>query len=57
LRDEDYLKKTLQVDVKLGVSVTCVSTKDKKVTLSGGASVEYEYLVVATGADPRRIPL
>ena len=43
----------LDVDVRLGTTVTGVDTERRSVALAGGAEVDYGRLVLATGAFPR----
>lgn len=56
LRKDSYFK-DLGVDVKLGVAATDIDAKSKSIKLDSGASVSYDYLIVATGADPRTLPI
>jgi len=46
-----YLDK--DIDVKLDMEVTNIDSKNKKVTFEDGSSVEYNKLLLATGARPR----
>src|SRR5918999_1181328 len=46
-----------RIDLLLGVRATALDTAAKKVTLSDGRSLEYGALLLATGADPVRLPL
>ncbi|HEY7215853.1 MAG TPA: FAD-dependent oxidoreductase [Thermoanaerobaculia bacterium] len=46
-----------RIELLLGVRVTALDTAAKKVTLSDGRSLEYGALLLATGADPIRLPL
>ncbi|QXE35924.1 FAD-dependent oxidoreductase [Streptomyces sp. GMY02] len=45
------------IDLISGTSVTEIDTAGRRVTLSSGAGVPYDHLVLATGARPRRLPL
>ena len=48
LADED-LRETTGVDFKLGIKVTRVSPKENAIELSDGSTVDYNFLLVATG--------
>ncbi|KAJ3159658.1 hypothetical protein HK101_001030 [Irineochytrium annulatum] len=56
VRDADHFKK-LDIDIRLGVTVTGCDTNSKKVTLASGESVSFDKLIVATGGDPRTLPV
>jgi NADPH-dependent 2,4-dienoyl-CoA reductase/sulfur reductase-like enzyme len=43
------------VDLRLGVTVTAIDPAGRTVSTSGGESVRYDRLLLATGASPRRI--
>ena len=45
------------VDLRLGTRVTRLDPRERKVELSGGASVAYASVLIATGARARHIPL
>jgi NADPH-dependent 2,4-dienoyl-CoA reductase/sulfur reductase-like enzyme len=45
------------VDLLLGVSATALDCARREVTLSDGATLDYEQLLVATGSRPRRLRL
>jgi 3-phenylpropionate/trans-cinnamate dioxygenase ferredoxin reductase subunit len=45
------------VDLRLGARVLRLDPRERKVELSGGASVAYDSLLLATGARARRIPI
>jgi len=45
-----------EVDVRTGVSATALDLGARSITLSDGEPVEYERLVLATGATPRTLP-
>lgn len=45
------------IDLHLSESVTSVNRDRRQVTLSGGAVLGYDLLVLATGAEPRRLNL
>lgn len=45
------------VDLRLGVTATAIDTDGRLVRLSDGTQLEYGRLVIATGAEPRRLPV
>ena len=45
-----------EVEVRTGVSATAVDMGARSIALSDGEAVEYERLVLATGATPRELP-
>lgn len=45
------------VDLRLGVRVTAVQARERRVQLDDGTSLAYESLLLATGASPRRLRL
>ncbi|HEX6899378.1 MAG TPA: FAD-dependent oxidoreductase [Thermoanaerobaculia bacterium] len=46
-----------RIELLLGAEVTAVDPQAKTVTLSDGRSLEYAALILATGAEPVRLPL
>ncbi len=46
----------LGLDLRLGVRATGLDLAERTVALSGGGSVAYDGLVIATGVRPRRLP-
>ncbi|KAI8805002.1 hypothetical protein BJ742DRAFT_822322 [Cladochytrium replicatum] len=56
LRDASHFSQ-LDVEVHLSTEALEVASATKTVTLSNGSSINYDFLVVATGADPRTIPV
>lgn len=46
----------LGLDWRLGVAATALSPEERIVTLADGSSVEFDGLVIATGATPRLLP-
>lgn len=55
-RTEETFRDELDVDLLLGVAATALDTDARVVTLGNGRTVEYDALVIATGADARRLP-
>ncbi len=45
------------IDLRLGVAVGAIEPSARRVTLVGGETVDYGALLLATGADPIRLPL
>ncbi|KAI9006864.1 hypothetical protein DFJ74DRAFT_773484 [Hyaloraphidium curvatum] len=56
LRKEEFFK-DLGVDLLLGTEATSVDPKAKSVKLSTGEQLSYDYLIIATGGDPRTLPV
>lgn len=56
LRDEAFYA-TQNIELVLGKSVVALDTKARQVKLSDGTSRTYDALLLATGADPVRLPL
>lgn len=44
------------IALRLGCAVTAIDPAARQITLSGGATLGYDHLVLATGAAPRRLP-
>ena len=44
------------VDIRLSTEVTAIDRDAKTVTLSDGSVLHYQFLALATGATPRRLP-
>lgn len=55
LRKPDAFE-SLQLQFRPGVRATGLRTDSRRVELDDGASVQYDGLVIATGATPRRLP-
>lgn len=53
--DDHY--ETHGVELRLGATVTDISSGTKTLTLEGGETLHYDKLLLATGARPRRYPL
>jgi NADPH-dependent 2,4-dienoyl-CoA reductase/sulfur reductase-like enzyme len=56
LRDAQFYADN-KIDVTLDTVATAVDTSAKTVTLSKGETLTYDYLVIATGGDPRTLPI
>jgi 3-phenylpropionate/trans-cinnamate dioxygenase ferredoxin reductase subunit len=44
------------VEIRLGTEVVSIDRAGKSVLLSDGSTLDYEFLAIATGATPRRLP-
>ena len=56
LRPDDFYQET-NIDLRLGVEVASIDTKAKQVLLAGGEGISYDRLLLATGAEPVRLPI
>ncbi|KAJ3108833.1 hypothetical protein HDU97_010105 [Phlyctochytrium planicorne] len=56
LRDAEHFKE-LDIEVRLSTFAISVDTEKKVVTLDNGALLSYNYLIAATGGDPRTLPV
>jgi NADPH-dependent 2,4-dienoyl-CoA reductase/sulfur reductase-like enzyme/nitrite reductase/ring-hydroxylating ferredoxin subunit len=56
LRPDDFYREA-KIDLRLGVEVAAIDTKAKQVLLSGGEGIPYDRLLLATGAEPVRLPI
>ncbi|KAH6564162.1 hypothetical protein BASA50_006853 [Batrachochytrium salamandrivorans] len=56
LRNEDHFK-TMNIDIRLNTTVASVDANSKSLTLESGASISYDHLILATGGDPRVLPV
>jgi len=56
LRGHDFYREQ-QIDLVLGTRVTDVRVGDRKVLLENGSERPFETLLIATGADPVRLPI
>jgi NADPH-dependent 2,4-dienoyl-CoA reductase/sulfur reductase-like enzyme/nitrite reductase/ring-hydroxylating ferredoxin subunit len=56
LRPDDFYT-SAAIDLRLKTEVASVDTKARNVVLAGGATVPYDRLLLATGAEPVRLPI
>jgi apoptosis-inducing factor 3 len=56
LRDDAFYADQ-RIDLRLKSSVSAIDTNKREVTLSDGGTVAYDRLLLATGAEPVRLPL
>ena len=56
LRPDDFYREA-KIDLRLGAEVASIDTKAKQVLLSGGEGIPYDRLLLATGAEPVRLPI
>ncbi|MBR0753404.1 FAD-dependent oxidoreductase [Bradyrhizobium jicamae] len=56
LRPEEFYPDA-KIDLRLATDVTAVDTKASQVVLAGGKTVPYDRLLLATGAEPVRLPI
>jgi len=56
LRGEDFYKEQ-RIDLRLKTAVSAVDIESRKVMLADGSSVDYDRLLLATGAEPIRLQL
>ena len=56
LRADDFYREE-KIDLRLGVEVASIDTKAKNVLLAGGEAIPYDRLLLATGAEPVRLPI
>src|SRR6266481_3384890 len=56
LRPDDFYA-TAAIDLRLKTEVTSIDTRARAVTLAGGDTVPYDRLLLATGAEPVRLPI
>jgi NADPH-dependent 2,4-dienoyl-CoA reductase/sulfur reductase-like enzyme/nitrite reductase/ring-hydroxylating ferredoxin subunit len=56
LRPQDYYAEA-KIDLRLETEVTAIDPRARQVVLSGGGTVPYDRLLLATGAEPVRLPI
>jgi len=56
LRPDDFYREA-DIDLRRGVEATSIDTRAKKVLLAGGETIPYDRLLLATGAEPVRLPI
>jgi apoptosis-inducing factor 3 len=56
LRPVDFYTRA-GIDLRLGTEVASIDTKSRNVHLAGGRAVPYDRLLLATGAEPMRLPI
>jgi apoptosis-inducing factor 3 len=56
LRPDDFYREA-KIDLRLGVEVASIDTRLKQVLLASGEGIPYDRLLLATGAEPVRLPI
>jgi NADPH-dependent 2,4-dienoyl-CoA reductase/sulfur reductase-like enzyme len=56
LRGDDFYREQ-KIDLRLGVEGASIDTKAKNVMLAGGEAIPYDRLLLATGAEPVKLPI
>jgi NADPH-dependent 2,4-dienoyl-CoA reductase/sulfur reductase-like enzyme/nitrite reductase/ring-hydroxylating ferredoxin subunit len=56
LRPDDFYAGA-NIDLRLNTEVASIDTKTRRVVLAGGETVAYDCLLLATGAEPVRLPI
>jgi NADPH-dependent 2,4-dienoyl-CoA reductase/sulfur reductase-like enzyme/nitrite reductase/ring-hydroxylating ferredoxin subunit len=56
LRPDDFYKEA-NIDLRLNSEVGAIDAKARQVKLAGGESIPYDRLLLATGAEPVRLPI
>ncbi|HVO87482.1 MAG TPA: FAD-dependent oxidoreductase, partial [Casimicrobiaceae bacterium] len=56
LRDENWYREQ-RIELRLKTSVSAIDATAREITLAGGSRIAYDRLLLATGAEPVRLPL
>jgi nitrite reductase/ring-hydroxylating ferredoxin subunit/thioredoxin reductase len=56
LRPDDFYREA-RIDLRLNTEVTSIDTAARHVTTAGGEAIAYDRLLLATGAEPVRLPI
>src|SRR6202451_235801 len=56
LRPDDFYGES-KIDLQLATEVTAIDTKQRQIRCANGASLDYDRLLLATGAEPVRLPV
>lgn len=56
LRPDDFYAEA-KIDLRLNTEVTSIDTSARRVVTSGGETIPYDRLLLATGAEPVRLPI
>jgi len=56
LRPDDFYEEAA-IDLRLETEVASINTRDRQVVLAGGEAIAYDRLLLATGAEPVRLPI
>jgi NADPH-dependent 2,4-dienoyl-CoA reductase/sulfur reductase-like enzyme/nitrite reductase/ring-hydroxylating ferredoxin subunit len=56
LRPDEFYREA-KIDLRLGVEVASIETKAKQVLLASGEGIPYDRLLLATGAEPVKLPI
>ena len=56
LRPDDYYAQA-GIELRLNTPVTTIDARERKVVLAGGGSLPFDRLLLATGAEPVRLPI
>jgi NADPH-dependent 2,4-dienoyl-CoA reductase/sulfur reductase-like enzyme/nitrite reductase/ring-hydroxylating ferredoxin subunit len=56
LRPDSYYQEA-SIDIRLKASVTAIDTKARHVAIADGSTISYDRLLLATGAEPVRLPI
>src|SRR3984885_1513695 len=56
LRADDFYRDA-KIDLRLGVEVASIDTTARQAVLAGGEAIPYDRLLLATGAEPARLPI